>query len=289
MLVGLDEEICPHCRAPRDDMEMEEGRELIRKEELRLKRRPKRIAAAAAGLLVLCLAWFMRAGIAESLATSWRDFAAEVERTRDPRRYAAAQPPAADTPPVGATRPPDPTVVSSFVYIGRGASPAFANTEPERAGSGELSETFSVIPAAPAPVAVAAAAPAPIPPDGPFRRFYGVIFDLDTLQPLGGVKILFKGKGHEHGLTTTTNSRGHYQIDFFKGTDGELSVSAEIPGYRPGLLEDKEPSLLERGAKARQAVIAELVEGDLDPIPLRFRESAGLVELNLAVVPKAAK
>lgn len=288
MLVGLDEEICPHCRAPRYDMEMEEGRELVRQEELRLKRRPKRIAAAAAGLLILCLAWSARARISGSLAAAWSDFAAEVERTRDPRRYVAANPPPAAAPPAAAGVANE-TVISSFVYLGGGASPVLAVSAPAPASAGEASETIPMAAETEARAAVAAAAPVPTQPGGPFRRFYGIIYDIDTLKPLGGVKVWFRLKGNDVGFTTTSNSLGHFQIEFFNGADSGLLVSAEVPGYRPGLLEDKDPPLFERTHAARKSIKEELIEGDLDPFPLRFRESADLVELNLVVVPKAGK
>lgn len=291
MLVGLDEEICPHCRAPRDDMEMEEGRELVRQEELRLKRRPKRIAAGAAGLLILCLAWSARARISGSLAAAWRDFAAEVERTRDPRRYAAADPQSAAAPaPAAATAGvPNETVISSFVYLVGGAPPVVAPSAAAPANSNEASETISMAAEAEAPAAIAAAAPVPTQPGGPFRRFYGIIYDIDTLKPLGGVKVWFRLKGNDVGFTTTSNNQGHFQIEFFNGADSGLWVSAEVPGYRPGLLEDKDPPLFERTHAARQSIKEELIEGDLDPFPLRFRESTDLVELNLVVVPRAEK
>src|SRR4051812_19273581 len=72
--VGLDEEICPHCRTPRDDMEIEEGRALARKEALRLKRRPRRVAYAAAALCALACAWLLRGRMIGPLRASWREF-----------------------------------------------------------------------------------------------------------------------------------------------------------------------------------------------------------------------
>lgn len=291
MPVGLDEEICPHCRAPRDDMEMEEGRALVREHERRLKRRPKLIAAGFAIVLLLCLVWFARARIADACATAWRDFAAEIEKTRDPSRYAAAQPSslAISGSSAGPAKLPDEPAISSFVYLGGAGSQTMAMTVSEPVIAGGTPESRAQTAVAPAPALTATAAPVPPHPGGQTRRFYGVIYDIDSLKPIGGAKIRFAPKSSDHGWTAISDDQGRYQIDFSNGVDSGLFVSAEVPGYSPGLLEDKDPPLLERTREARLAIMSELTEGDLDPIPLRFRESADLVEFNLIVVPKAVK
>lgn len=245
--------------------------------------RSRLIAAGVAGLAILCLTWFMR----DSLRAAWDDFAAEVERTREPRRLMAAKAP--EGLPAAPTAPSSQVVISSFVYLVGGPS---ALPE-EFTHPATTPGAFAAAPDAPAVTSTASApaAPAPIPPPpgSLFRRFYGVVYDLDTLKPLDGAKIVFKMKDNETGWTATVNDLGHYQMDLFKGPDNTMTVSAAVPGYRPGLLEEKNPPLRERSRNARKMIIEETSDSDLEPIPLRFRQDDELVELDLVVVPQAAK
>lgn len=282
-LVGLDEKLCPHCQDSRSEVEIEEGWAFARNEGLRLRWRSRLTTAGVAGLAILGLTWFMRA----SLTAAWDDFAAEVERTRDPRPLMAAAAPAGL--PAAPTAPSAQVAVSSFVYLAGGPS---ALPE-EFTHPATTPGAFAAAPAAPAATstASASAAPAPIPPppDSLFRRYYGVVYDLDTLKPLAGARLEFKAKGDDTGWTATVNDLGHYQMDLFKGPDNAMTVSAAVPGYRPGLLEEKDPPLRERSRSARRMIIDETSDSDLEPIPLRFRQDDELVELDLVVVPQAAK
>lgn len=242
--------------------------------------RSRLIAAGVAGLAILCLTWFMR----DSLRAAWDDFAAEVERTREPRLLiAASQPPAALT--AAPAEPAAQVAVSSFVYLGGEPPPPPA----EPADAAMPLGTIAAPPAAVVGPASAAPAPIPPPPDSLFRRYYGVVYDLGTLKPLAGARLEFKVKGDETGWTATVNDLGHYQMDLFKGPDNTMTVSAAVPGYRPGLLEEKDPPLRERSRSARRMIIDETSDSDLEPIPLRFRQDDELVELDLVVVPQAAK
>jgi len=287
MLLELEEVICPHCRAPRDDMEIEEGRALIHKEELRRKRRPKIIAAGLTAAGLLMIVWLMRGFLTARMSVLWTQFQAEVEKTREPSHWLKDSPPvapavvSAPTPVVHAAYTVTQVAVSSFIYINEPApSPEESSTRPPNPGSAETP------PEPPAAVATIRPAPAPTHPDSYMRAGYGAVYDLLTLRPLPGVRIEFKFKNGPDNWAVT-NADGHYYIDLEKRIrSSQILVSIQrIPGYRKGQLEDPDPPLRERTLDARKRVMAETTPFDLDPIPLRFKESDDIVEFNIVLVP----
>ncbi len=268
--VGLEEMICPHCRAPRDNMEMEEGRMLARKEEFRLQRRPKLIAAGAAAAVLLVAAWFSRGYVTSRLGVAWREFQLEVENTRQPGRW--NQDHTVESSAAANTRPE--VAISSFIYLSQNA-PA---PEPP-----------------PVPVTMTPLTPTPVPANTQFDlashpgaiRVQGTVYDLSTKMPVGNVPIRFKLAGATQNARTDT--LGRYQWVFLRSDADDITIMIEAPGYRKGLLEDPDPSFRERSPQSRAALIAETTDGDLEPVPLRYQRSAQIVELNLAIIPQAKK
>lgn len=285
MPVGLDQEVCSHCRTPRDDMEMEEGRALVRKEELRRQRRPKRIAAGVATAVLLTAAWLLRGLVLGPLLVAWSDLQIEIEKTRQPAHW--VKPRTFPPPPVAAA--PAQVAVSSFVYLGTN-SPASASFSPPPADPPPE--------AAPAGVSAVVATPLPdlTPPPEPALSLSpgelhvrGTVYDLATGRPVPSVRVRFmQGRG-ETRWEVTTNASGRYQVGVFKNPSDAVVVMIEAPGYRKGLLEDRDPPYRERSASARADVMAETTESDLEPVPLRYKESAQIVDLDLVLVPLATK
>lgn len=288
MLLELDEEICPHCRTPRDDMEIEEGKALVKNEELRRKRKPKIIAAVAAAATLLLIVWLLRDVMSARLSVFWTQFMAEVEETRKPSHWLKDKPaevPAAvntPTPVINTAYTVTQVAVSSFIYIAEPAPPQSApSRQPAAPGPDET-------PPEP-PIVAATITPAPVP-SNPAKSYvrvgYGAVYDLLTLRPLAGVRIEFKHKNGPDNWTKT-DAAGHYYIDLEKRIlSAQMMVSIErIPGYRKGQLEDSDPPLRERALDARKRIVEETSPFDLEPIPLRFRESDDIVEFNIVLVP----
>lgn len=288
MLMGLDEVICSHCRTPRDDMEMEEGRALVQKEELRLKRRPKLIKAGIAVVILLASAWLLRVRILDSLTAAWRDFAAEVAKTQEPSHWNTKKAPE----PLAAVNSKPEVTVSSFIYLNTSSpAPPYAAEAPDPAPApAPAPEAATHIPS---PV-VATPLPQPAAPPNPTTnpmpgelRVHGTVYDLKTKVPVQNVKIKFQQRQSGSVWETTTDTRGHYQVGIYKNIADLVTVMIEAPGYRKGLLEDQDPPYRERAPQSRADLIAETTDSDLEAVPLRYPDSAQIVKLDLVLIPQA--
>lgn len=286
MLMGLDEVICSHCRTPRDDMEMEEGRALVQKEELLLKRRPRLIKAGIVIAILLASAWLLRVRISDSLTAVWRDFAAEVEKTQEPSHWNMKR---AQDPLAASNSKPEVTV-SSFIYLNTSSpAPAYAAAAPDPAPA---PPPKLVAPVPSAVVATPLTGP-PAPPDLPANqwpgelRVHGIVYDLATKVPVHNVKIQFQQKQSGSKWEATTDARGRYLLGINKNVSDLVTVMIEAPGYRKGLLEDQDPPYRERSHQSRADLIAETTDNDLEAVPLRYPDSAQSIKLDLVLIPQA--
>lgn len=296
MLVELEQEVCTHCRTPRDDMEMEEGRALVRNEELRRRRRPKRIAAGVGAALLLASVWLLRSVWTAPLDRVWSEFQAEVEKTRQPDYWLKGRSSSpllapvvipADSPaaPAPAARLPAQVAVSSFIYIQASAPPPHhaPPAPPEPAPPAPpLAILYPPVAAAPPPVTL-------LPPGPGEIRVHGTVYDLATRQPVKDVNVRFESRRAAARWEAMTNSAGHYEVLLIKLNPDVITVMIEAPGYRKGLLEDRDPPYRERSQQAREDLIAETIDSDLEAVPLRYRESEQIVPLDLVLVPLTVK
>jgi hypothetical protein len=253
-------------------MELEEGRALARKEELRLERRPKLIKAGIAAVILLCALWYNRRHVTEPLDKKWSEFEVEVEKTREPAHWLKDKQPIQQVVIRGAPAPFSPYM--SEPYLASGAP------QPSRPPDFKP----AIPPREPSP---AVAAPVPATPDMPtLRSWYGVVYDLITLQPLPSARIIIK-ENDRTVTTTTTDLEGHYHLVMYRGpSNGQMSVTVENPpGYREGVLEDRDPPLRERSPVDRKAVFDETTDNDLEPVPMRCPDSAQNVQLDLVLLP----
>ena len=113
-----------------------------------------------------------------------------------------------------------------------------------------------------------------------------MVYDLATALPLPNVKIKFELSRSDAKWEATTDGNGHYQVGLYKNAAETITVMIEAPGYRKGLLEDKDPPYRERSTRSRADLINETTDSDLEPVPLRYKASAQIVELDLALVPQ---
>ena len=122
------------------------------------------------------------------------------------------------------------------------------------------------------------------------RCWYGLVYDLETLRPINKAKVRFNTKGGSMG-EAATDAAGHYRFDLpMNLVSAQVSVSiAHPPGYREGLLADQDPPLRERSPDARRLIMTETTDDDLEPVPLRFRETDEVLELDLVLIPLAKK
>lgn len=234
------------------------GYRKLREDNTRRRRLPFKILAAAAlaagaGRLI----WTHREAIGSTANSASGRLSRWADEQRDPKTYGSktTEAPAA----AGAAQAPDPQEI---------------RTVPNAS-------------AAPAADAGPAATPAPVP-DAPaehLRTWYGVVYDLHTLHPIRSANILF----YKDGLavnSTITDQEGHYSIALARDGEDELSVTLQRPpGYREGLLEDRDPPLRERPPEDRMMILEETSDSDLEPVPLRCSPNAEVVQLDLVLVP----
>lgn len=138
--------------------------------------------------------------------------------------------------------------------------------------------------AAPRSKATAAVAPA----EGSRRVVYGVVYDLKTAEALPNALLLFAAP-YANPQEVQTDEQGHYAMTLPNGiVGGTLTVTVKAPGYE-GQTEDADPPYYERPESERRAALEQLAPSDLEPQPLRFRESDMVVRLDLVVAPKKSK
>ncbi|MDX6770050.1 MAG: carboxypeptidase-like regulatory domain-containing protein, partial [Elusimicrobiota bacterium] len=132
----------------------------------------------------------------------------------------------------------------------------------------------------------------PEPPPPPFanqRRVYGVVYDLETLRPVAGARVLIAPRAGGAGQEQVTDRDGHYLADLFREqfAAGQL-VSVSAPGYRPGQLEESGSPYRERSLESRRATLEETTDSDLEPTLLKASDDGGLVPFDLVVLPERA-
>lgn len=253
MPAGL--EVCPACRRPRTEDELDQARAARRAFAERRQALRRRLVALAALAVAGAGAYARRDALRAALGASTASLAADYERIANP---AGAVP------------------LSSAAVV--------AAMESARAEA----STPSPEPAAPAPPAD----PGPVQPfDDPglphpsSARVFGVVYDLGTLRPVYPARLVFSGGGRAVS-ECGTDARGRYQMDFVPEQIAEgLSVSVTSPGYRDGQLEDSGSPYRSRSAASRRETMEETVDSDLGPLRVGRPDSRGLVALDLVLLP----
>lgn len=297
-----EEAACPYCRTPRQDAEAEPLSPLESPVDAAPIMPAPRLGlylmkAGAAFIGFLALAWCLHRLFPATLESSWTDFQNEVERARDPHPRAAAASVSAEVTTSSyvylSGSPPPTTLSTSFTPRAEPPPAARAPSDPPPPPAERPSPAGS--PATdPAPVTaktVVEAAPAPPLPDPSFFRVYGVVYDLATLRPIVGAHLVFR-TAHFTVAAGVTDAAGHYRVDLSKGNnsgDVTISILEGVPGYRNGLFEDKDPPLRERPKEARLMIMSETTDSDLEPVPLRYKQSDEVIPLDLVLVPLAKK
>jgi hypothetical protein len=262
--MGLDQEVCGACRRPRDEREIEQGQELTRERARRRRRRPYEIARVAVAAVSLAVIYHRR----EVLLSYLRP---------------APESPAAPAVLVSASLPRPPAAI---LWTRPSPDPAAANT---------ASRVLIRPGASPAPPAVMELPPRPAvrPPEPqqcPGRRcVYGVVYDIESLSPVARATVTLLDSADATAVKTVeTDADGRYGIVFppVLPPDATPLITVAAPGYRAGQLEDPNAaSFLERPARDREELVAELSSGDLEPVPVRYAPSETMILLDLALVP----
>jgi hypothetical protein len=257
----VHQEVCPACRRPRDQGEIDAGLDALREKAARRKRLPLKVLLWAGLAAAAWGAWTAREAVTRPLAGLRAQLESDYEKARTPHAPEGPISPAAQAV-VGAIK----TVRGEAAEAPR---PAQASPAPAAATADQRPAVRPAEPAEPQPVS---------------RRVYGVVFDLLTARPVAGASVVF-GEGTTLESRTTTDSEGHYVVDLPYLPGERLALArVQAPGYA-GQLEDAEPTYLERTAAQRRTVFDELSPSDLEPPALRFGEGKHLFAYDMAAVP----
>lgn len=274
--MALEQEVCGACRRPRDEGEIERGREWLRSREEIRRQRPRRIARGIVVACALVALYVERGRLAAALDGLFDSvFSSPPESpAAAPQAAVAASSATASVAPIV----PAPTPVAIAPPL---PAPVAAPAVPARA----LRARRAALPAR-VPPKLAVQPNAPPPASVGMLRLYGVVFDLGTLRPVADAEVRLSPSG----ASARTDSDGHYQLDCWPPGPNDAPTIAAVAakGYRQGQLEDADPSFLTRTPEQRQEALAELSPGDLEDIPVRARDGDSLVPLSFALVPESA-
>ena len=253
--LALAQEVCPACRRPRGADEVELGRREAAAAHERRKALPLKLLGWVGLFAAFAALYVNRTALLAHAARLRAGFDAEMEKASDPARLSR--------------RPPESAVSDVAPPRAEASAPAAAPAQP--------------------PPAEASPAEPPPPPGAPANnmcRFYGVVYDLETLRPAANVNIRFTRKGGEVHAATNTNAAGHYVIDFYlDDLDQGILLSISAPGYREGQLAESGASYRERPIDSRKRTAAETTDADLGPLLLPGGGTQ-IVPLDLVLLPK---
>jgi hypothetical protein len=251
----VEQEVCGRCRRPRDEREIESGRELLRERRERLRRRPWAIARWIAAALVLVAAFRSRGLFIDQARALRADVRREMKNIEGP-----AEAPAASSQPAPGPAAPPPTPFLAAVPPGKAPAPRIAGHAAEPDVSRSLSQTLVLM--------------------------YGVVFDLTTLAPVPNALVTVT-IGRD-SYKAASDGDGHYQVNFNQMPDDPSAfVSVSADGYPEGQLEDPSASYLDWPLKSRLAAIEELNSNDMGPI-LLHAPARGAYQMDMALLPKDA-
>lgn len=268
MAVGV--EVCPACRRPRSEDEVDAARAARGEHAASLRARRARLAVLGALAALSAGAYSQRQALRAAAGRAVAGLRAEFERVSNP----------------SGAKPASASAAVAAAQAARAESAVNAPAPPAAEGSAPAS--------AAAPPAPSEAAPDPGPvrpyeePGSPFpeqARVYGVVYDMVTLRPVHPARLLFRLPNN--GVSeAATDAQGRYRIDLFiSHLDEGVSVSVTAAGYREGQLEDGGQPYRMRTLKSRQGTIEETAPSDLEPLRVGRPDSRGLVPLDLVLLP----
>lgn len=259
-------DVCAKCRRPCSESDFEAARSAALEAKSRRSRRWR--SAVSALFLPVCAAILLVRR--EELVSLYSSARAEVSRRLDE----AARP----------AVPGKPLSPEAQALLGAIQKATPKGAAPEKPAAVPLPPAPPAPPAAPR---VARRPPAPPEPTGQadgLVRVFGVVYDLDTAAPISGAAIRIRGSGQD-AWGASTDADGFYIIAIPMPYMQEgLTAVITAAGYREGQLEDSPAPYFERPAEVRRAVIDQLAPSDLEPLPVRSRQS--LLPLDAVLVPK---
>jgi hypothetical protein len=135
-----------------------------------------------------------------------------------------------------------------------------------------------------APTGLAATpAEVPPPPNAGRVRFYGVIYDLESLVPVAGANVTAVIPAMDNvKQNVITDAVGHYRFDIPQGERVFVQVAAE--GFKTGQLADVDPPYSTLPPNYRKNKAGEVTVTDLGPHAPEYGHGENIVKLDLVMV-----
>lgn len=123
----------------------------------------------------------------------------------------------------------------------------------------------------------------PPPPNEGRVRFFGVIYDLETLEAVAGAQVTMAAPAMNGlKLATFADGAGHYRIDMPTGQ--KLYLQAAAPNFRTGQLADTDPPMSALPPPVRKRRAEETGISDLAPYSPQIKPGQALIRLDLVMV-----
>ncbi|MDP3541852.1 MAG: carboxypeptidase-like regulatory domain-containing protein [Elusimicrobiota bacterium] len=257
---------CQICMRPRTRQEIMRGYAKLRDDKARKRRRPFQILAAL--LLLGGAGWLVKERGSE-LKAPLSSGAAAVGRwaddMRNPSNYASRKEP--EPAPKAEPSEPGGPVAPESALRSQLFPDDYARSAPSEGGPGGAPAGK---PAAQKPLKKNA------------WRVSGTVYDLATLEPVAGAKVVFL-RDEKELVEETTDDAGAYAADLSNG--GGWTVALQAPNRRRGQILDLDPSYRVRDDDERRAVYDNVSVGDLAPAPVEWSASTVKTRLDLFAVP----
>jgi hypothetical protein len=250
--MGLEQEVCGACRRPRDEREIEDGREMIRRLAEKRRRRPFVIARWAAFAAVLGLA-FLGRGLFFARTSALRD---EFHREKEnlDKQYGTS---ATAAPQAAAATPAAPLHLSIVPSAPVPAAPVPAAPVPARA-----SETRAAAPSESVP-------DLPLPPIDLASQwvFYGRAYDLISLRPIAGAELtVAPARNDSWNATAKSDAYGRFRLILPRLPEGSWEVHGSHPNYEAPVLYEPDIPYARLPLAKRRGIVREAQDGDV-PLP----------------------
>lgn len=112
-------------------------------------------------------------------------------------------------------------------------------------------------------------------------RIHGKVYDLVSLKPIPGARIVFLDKFTDEKYRTRSNKRGHYTVKLPPLAEGGYAVSVKHRRYGAKYLEEMRPAYHQMSRRRRQDELAALADLTILHMPILLPEGQSDLQHNL--------
>lgn len=113
----------------------------------------------------------------------------------------------------------------------------------------------------------------------------GQAYDLLSLKPVKGVKLVFTNAATGKSYAAKTGADGRYAVKLPPGGEGGYGLEASHPAYRPSFLEETEPPYKRQSESRRVEAARLIINSEVLHVPLQMPEGASETVYDLVLSP----